>query len=114
MAQRRAQRSRPVIKSVAFSEDEWANVERRMRIVGKGAFSEFARSAILDGQIKVKQIAFDPRILGAELRRIGNNVNQIARSVNVQDEATLEQMRATRTLVSEIQSLVEEAVKRIE
>ena len=107
-------RERPIIKSVAFTPEEWATVERRMLLAGSRSFGDLARRAIVDGEIKVNQIAFDPQPIGAEMARIGNNINQIARMVNVDDGVTLEQMRATRVMVSQIQQIIEDAAKRIE
>lgn len=114
MTETDAQRARPVIKSVAFSAVEWATVERRLTLAQARSFGEFARSAILDQKIIVRQIAFDPKVIGAELSRIGNNINQIARQVNTDDVVTVAEMRATRVLVSEIQQLIERAVKEAE
>lgn len=102
-------RRRPVIKSVAFSESEMEQIERRMALTGARNFGEFARKAMLDNEIVVKRLAFDPSQLRVELSRIGNNINQIARHVNVKDETTFDQMTATRNLLGEVQRLIERA-----
>lgn len=113
MTENENQRSRPVIKSVAFTEGEWERVERRLRLTASRSFGEFARRAILDQEIVVRQVAFDPKPLGAELARIGNNINQIARLVNTESVTTLEEMKATRALVREIQALIERAARAV-
>ena len=99
-------RARPVRKLISFSDSEWATVERRMSLAEASSFDEFARRTILDGEVKVRKIAFDPAPLGAELARIGNNINQNA--------ATLDEVKYTRQLVREIQSLIEQAAKAAE
>lgn len=113
MTENEQQRSRPVIKSVAFSTGEWKQVERRMRLANSRSFGEFARRAMLDSEIVVRRVAFDPKPLGAELARIGNNINQIARNVNTESVTTLEEMKATRALVREIQALIERAARAV-
>lgn len=111
MAENEHQRARPVIKSVAFSAGEWERVERRMRLTDSRSFGDFARRAILDQEVVVRQIAFDPKPLGAELARIGNNINQIARLVNTESVTTMDDMKATRAMVREIQTLIERAAQ---
>ncbi len=107
-----SQRCRPLIKSVAFSEVEWESVERRMLLFGSSSFSDLARSSILESKIIVRQKSpLDSHELGVELNRIGNNINQIARLVNTEKVTTLEEMRATRYLVQQIQILIERAIK---
>lgn len=113
MTENGSQRSRPVIKSVAFTESEWERAERRFTLSEARSFGEFARRAILDNGIVVRRVAFDPKPLGAELARIGNNINQIARLVNTESVTTLEQLKATRALVREIQALIERAVEAV-
>lgn len=110
MTQNEGKRSRPVIKSVAFTEGEWERCMRRVQLAGASSFGEFARRAILDQEIVVRQVTFDPKPIGAELARIGNNINQIARVANTESVATLEEVKATRALVREIQALIERAV----
>lgn len=107
-------RARPVRKLVSFSESEWIAVERRMSLAEASSFEQFARRAVLDGEVKVRRIAFDPALIGAELSRIGNNVNQIARLANTESVATLEEMKATRALMRELQALIERAMKEAE
>ena len=106
-----AESTRNIIKTVSFSAEQWTSVERRFLLSGEKNFSRFVRTAILDKEIRVQQITFDPRPLGAELARIGNNINQIARLVNTESVTTLEEMKATRALVREIQGLIERASK---
>lgn len=104
-----AKRERPIRKMLSFSEQEWADVERRMTLADARSFEQFGRTAILESKIVVRRESlFDSRELGAELNRIGNNINQIARNVNTEQTTTLEQMKATRAMVGEIQAVVEE------
>ena len=105
-------RRRPIIKSVAFSAGEWEAVERRMTLADL-RFGALARRSILDGNITVKRVAFDPVRFGAELGRIGNNINQIARQANTESVATREDVKAARALLGELQGLIEKALREV-
>lgn len=108
------QRSRPVRKRVSFSEQEWATIERRMLLSDARSFEHFARAVLLDAQVVVKRVAFDAAPLRVELSRIGNNLNQIARHVNEEDRVTLEEMRAARALIREVQGILNRAAGEAE
>ena len=105
-------RRRLIIKSVAFSAGEWEAVERRMTLANL-RFGALARRSILDGNITVKRVAFDPVRFGAELGRIGNNINQIARQANTESVATREDVKAARALLGELQGLIEKALREV-
>lgn len=110
MGESQANRSRPIRKALSFTEDEWKRVERRMVLAEHRAFEPFGRAAVLDGEVRVQRVAFDPSVLRAELSKIGNNINQIARHVNTDDAVTLSEMRTTRLLLSQIQQQITAAI----
>lgn len=99
-------RKRPVHRAVTFSEDEWARVLVLMGQAGESNFSRFARTMVLKGQVVVDENRADLLTVSVALARIGNNVNQIARKVNVDDFASLEQVQATRELMGQVQALL--------
>lgn len=105
-----SKRSRHVRKKISFNAAEWERVERRMEITGSKSFESFARDAVLESEISVTRNAFDPSTVRAELSRIGNNINQIARQVNVEEVVTFEEMRAARLLLKEIQAVINQTV----
>lgn len=109
-----ARRERPIRKMVSFSEAEWERAEARMTVANDRSFDTFARRACLESEVKVVRQAFDPQELRAELARVGNNVNQIARLANIEQESTSEQVRAVKGLLREIQSVILEEFRRIE
>ena len=112
MTEVESSRRRPIIKSVAFSAGEWEAVERRMTLANL-RFGALARRSILDGNITVKRVAFDPVRFGAELGRIGNNINQIARQANTEIVATREDVKAARALLGDLQGLIEKALREV-
>ena len=103
MTEQRAKRVREVFKGLWLSDTEWKRIERRMELADAKSFADYARHALTEGKIVVRRVAFDPAPLRVELSRIGNNVNQIARHVNTEDVVTVEQMRATRELLRQVQ-----------
>ena len=99
-------RERPVRKAVSFTDAEWQRVSERMEISRDASFDAFARRACLESEVKVVRQTFDPQALRAELARIGNNVNQVARQANIEQEATAEQVQEVRALMREVQRVV--------
>lgn len=110
MSPKSEKRSRHVRKLISFNDEEWDRVERRMKIAGAKSWESFARDAIIESEIHVQKIAFDPSTVRVELSRIGNNINQIARQVNVEEVVTFEEMRAARMLLREIQEVINKTV----
>lgn len=74
--------AKAIRKTIRFSEDEYKKIESQLN--GK-SFSDFAREILLNGKVKVSRVQkVDPDLI-YHLNRIGNNLNQIARAVNSQD-----------------------------
>lgn len=105
-------RNRPERKRVSFTAEEWRQIERRMKLSGARSFDAFARDVLLSSRVKVVKIPFDPAPLRADLARIGNNINQIARQVNIEEVTTASEMMQTRKLLREVQQLIESATRR--
>lgn len=85
-----------------------------MTIATDSSFDSFARRSCLESEVKVVRQSFDPQELRAELARVGNNVNQIARQANIEQASTEEQVRAVKTLLRDIQTVILEEFRRIE
>ena len=105
-------RKRDHRKAVSFSAEEWEQVQRRMELAGSQSFDGFARSVLLTARVEVNRSTFDPTPFRADLARIGNNINQIARNVNVHDATTTEEMIETRKLLRQVQQVITEATGR--
>lgn len=69
--------AKEVRKTIRFTDDEFAVIQRELELANI-SFSVFARSALIKKKIKLPI----ERELLTELSRIGNNLNQIARSCN--------------------------------
>lgn len=85
-----------------------------MTIATDSSFDSFARRSCLESEVKVVRQSFDPQSMRAELARVGNNVNQIARQANIEQESTAEQVRAVKELLRDIQTVILEEFRRIE
>lgn len=76
------------------------------------SFDAFARDALQSARVKVVQLPFDPSEIRYELSRLGNNLNQIARQVNINDATSAEEMREARKIMREVQRVLSEQVER--
>ena len=74
-------RRRRVKLMTRVTEEEYAQIQARMALVGTGNMSAFLRKLALDGRIVLLDMA-EIKTLVSLLRRTGANVNQIAKRVN--------------------------------
>ena len=101
-----ANRKRKVQKNLYFSAVEWERTVRRMRSYGFTNFSEYARQVLATGQIRIHSVQPSNDALVAQVARVGNNINQIARQANNDDVATFEMCMQAVDLLGEIRRLV--------
>lgn len=105
---------RPVQKAIRFSEDEWQAVMALMTSVGYTNFSEWARETILGGKVVVNSRPMDVRRVRAALYPIGNNINQIARRVNIDDILYLEDLEEIKALMKKAVQILDRYEKGFE
>ena len=111
MARRDSPAGREVFKALRLSAADWARIQARMALAGTTNFSAYARRVLVDGELRVQTVAFDAEVLRAELGRIGNNLNQIARHANTESSLTLSEAVAARRLMQEVQQLLSAATR---
>ena len=109
-----ARRARPVMKMVYFSETEWRDIQDIMSAIGVENFSGFARKMILNGRVLVNSRPMDAQRVRAMLAPIGNNINQIARHVNVEQVLYLEDLQAVRGLMEHAVRVIERYAKVVD
>ena len=85
--------TKDIVKHIRYSPDEWARVEAKLQQSGR-TFSEFVRQATFSANVMpsldMGQIT-TLRELKVSLDRVGNNINQIAKSGSmVTDSFSLE------------------------
>lgn len=76
-----AERTRPIMKPVYFTKEEWQIVQGKMHEDQVTNFSSFARELLLQGEVK----HYDFNALkeqSAIIGRIAGNINQIAKRCN--------------------------------
>nr|WP_185933727.1 MobC family plasmid mobilization relaxosome protein [Actinobaculum suis] len=85
---------------------EWDRILRRMRSTHCTNFSQFARDALARGRVEVVYRPERDQELIAQIARIGNNINQIARWANTQRGITIELSMEALSLLEEVRRLV--------
>lgn len=105
---KKVNRTRPYTWSIRLSAQELHDVQERVKVSGK-TMRDFALHALLSIPIIDYRGIFS---VLPELRRIGNNLNQLTRRCNQGDQLTYHEVTAMRRELSEIwrllRSLVEE------
>lgn len=76
-----ANRKRNIALRVPVTAEERVLIEQKMRQMGTGCFSVYARKMLIDGYV-IKIDYSDVKAMTAELQKIGTNINQIAKRVN--------------------------------
>ncbi|HDX6298009.1 TPA: plasmid mobilization relaxosome protein MobC [Campylobacter fetus subsp. venerealis] len=88
---------RELIKRIRLSKDEWNIIFEKMEKANLN-FSEFARMSMINSQIfsKKEKRAIANKELIIELAKIGNNLNQVAKHLNIEkkgiDRVSLEML----------------------
>ena len=90
-----ANRKRKFVLRVPVTPEERALIQQKMAQLGTKNFSAYARKMLIDGYIV--HIDTGPvRAQTAELQKIGVNINQIARRINVPGLCTRRTWRTSR------------------
>ena len=100
---------RKTVKLIRFSQNEWGAVRDRMEAAGLHNFSSFSRRALIHGDVYIFDYSY-LRKFTEQIARVGNNINQIARRVNVDEEVTQEQMNELKRMMNEVRMLTHSAL----
>lgn len=104
------QRRRNIQKLIRLNPDEERQIKKRMEKAGVKTFQNYARKMLLLGSVVT--IDFSELIgVKQEINRIGVNINQIAKYVNVSEEVTQEELQALKNSLSEINDLITSKLK---
>ena len=98
-------RKRPIQKLVRFNSEEFAYVESKISKSPINNFQNFARLMLITGEVKMIDYS-ELHKLNAEINRIGNNINQIARLANQFEEISAEDVHALLSELETIKQLV--------
>ena len=103
-------RSRPIQMKVRINESERQLIKRKMAEVNLKNFNTFARYLLTTG--KVTTIDYSELTqLRTEINRIGVNINQIVKYINMSEEVSMDDYKLLLDSLSEVKSLL---VKTIE
>lgn len=97
-------------KAVTFTPEEWDRADRFYQKVrrargGELSFSAHARRLLIDARVVTVTVALDPDKVRADMARIGNNVNQIARRANTYDHLSPDDIGRVLAAQDELRSL---------
>ena len=101
--------------TVRLNEEEWAVFQSQLEKLGEMSQSDFIRQAIMTAQIKVTvRPVFDSEKLDkliAECGKIGSNVNQIARHLNIGNPMEARLMKNLNRCLANLDTIRTEAEK---
>lgn len=105
MARPKSEHPRNKRVHLRFSEPEMQQLEKRAFSCSYNSVSEYLRSVALSGKVEAKrEQSLTDRHTEIQLRRIGNNLNQLARAANSgQPVADVQTLQDLRVLLNHIQ-----------
>ena len=92
-------------KTFRFSVEELEKLNRKMEVAGI-TFSEYSRKCLLNKKIDSK---YD-RDTVIQLRRIGNNLNQIAKRINTSDKEIQNQNYNLMSVLDQLKNIIKQIV----
>ena len=105
-------RKRRVKLMTRVTEEEYAQIQARMALVGTGNLSAFLRKLALDGRIVLLDMA-EIKTLVSLLRRTGANVNQIARRVNSTGRIYENDLAEIQNRLSEVWLALDDVLRKL-
>ena len=84
-------RSRDIAKKVFFNQEELDVINKKMEVLEIDNFSAYCRKMLIDGYV-IKKDYTSLKDLIYEINKIGNNINQIAKNVNIDNNVSKEQL----------------------
>jgi len=118
MTNKAPNREKNIQKTIFVSEDENKKITKIMAQIGSKNFSAYARKRLTDKKIyqlnfkEIKEITVAISLESTELKKIGNNINQIAKSLN--SSATEETKEMINAYEKELNLLQKSLIKKID
>lgn len=113
------EKKRKIRKEMVFTEDEFELLNKRLSEGEYQNMNDMLRDILLNNQYKIITLDFDARIkkniLIEEVRRIGNNFNQLMKHLNQKklNYFTVEDIGQLNKSILEIKSIYEKIEKNI-
>lgn len=106
-------RTRSIQKIFWIDEAEDKLIKYKMAEHQLRNFSTYARKMLLTGEVKI--IKFDElRLFRQEIKRIGANINQVAKQVNTDEEVSVAQITQVYELLKEVNERMNQVLKQAE
>ncbi|WP_429960941.1 MobC family plasmid mobilization relaxosome protein [Enterococcus sp. AZ012] len=102
---------RPIERKVRFSHEENEYINKKIAASPFDNFQNFARILLISGEVKIVDYS-QLKKLNGEIRRIGNNINQIAKLAHQFEEISEQDIRDMTQVLKEIQQQLEEHLKQ--
>lgn len=113
MVENKRNREKNILKRVFISEDENKKIQQNMEKIGSINFSDYARKCLTNQKIytvdftEIREMTVAISTAKTDLQKIGNNINQIAKSLNTTEQ------NMTKELIENYQNQLEDLNKNI-
>ena len=98
-------RKRMIQKKIRLTEEEARFISTKVLESGMTNFNSFARIMLIMGEVKILNFE-ELRELRKEINRIGVNINQVAKRVNEDDQASLNELSQILELQKDLKDTV--------
>lgn len=105
-------RRRRVKLMTRVTEEEYAQIQARMALVGTGNLSAFLRKLALDGRIVLLDMD-EIKTLVSLLRRTSANVNQIVKRVNSTSRVYESDLTEMQNRLGEVWAVLDEVLRKL-
>lgn len=106
-------RKRPVQKLIRLTDEEARFISDKVAESGMTNFNSFARIMLIMGEVKILNFE-ELKELRQAINRIGVNVNQIAKKVNEDDQACLNELSQILELQKQLKDTVNQFIQKQE
>lgn len=106
-------REKNIVKQVYISKEENQKIKQNMEEIGSVNFSDYARKCLTNQKLytvdftEIREMTVAISTAKTDLQKIGNNINQIAKSLNTTEQ------NMTKELIENYQNKLEDLNKNI-
>lgn len=109
----REKRKRMIQKKIRLTEEEARFISTKVAESGMTNFNAFARIMLIMGEVKILNFE-ELKELRKEINRIGVNINQVAKKVNEDDQASLNELSQILELQKHLKDTVNQFIQKQE
>lgn len=109
----REKRKRMIQKKIRLTEEEARFISTKVAESGMTNFNAFARIMLIMGEVKILNFE-ELKELRKEINRIGVNINQVAKKVNEDDQASLNELSHILELQKHLKDTVNQFIQKQE